>query len=186
MNLFVLDEDPAIAAKQLCNKHIVKMPTETANMLLWPFKKLGLELPKTKSGNTIKLSHENHPATQWIMQSLTNYRWGLIHLKTMCEEYSVRYKNKHFAENYFNYCFGYLNELINSNFFEVRGLSDFVRCFSSYADKITEPDTVKAYRQFYILDKPFAQWSSIEAIPDWWPDKNAVDKNFVNGEYIKR
>ncbi|MGL5028900.1 MAG: pyrimidine dimer DNA glycosylase/endonuclease V, partial [Wolbachia pipientis] len=26
MNIFVLDEDPAIAAQMLCDKHIVKMP----------------------------------------------------------------------------------------------------------------------------------------------------------------
>ncbi|EAL58219.1 conserved hypothetical protein, partial [Wolbachia endosymbiont of Drosophila ananassae] len=33
MNIFVLDENPEIAAKMLCDKHIVKMLLETAQLL---------------------------------------------------------------------------------------------------------------------------------------------------------
>lgn len=33
MNIFVLDTDPEIAAILHCDKHIVKMPLETAQML---------------------------------------------------------------------------------------------------------------------------------------------------------
>ncbi len=33
MNIFVLDANPEIAAKMLCDKHIVKMPLETAQLL---------------------------------------------------------------------------------------------------------------------------------------------------------
>ncbi len=32
MNIFVLDKDPAIAAQMLCDKHIVKMLLETAQL----------------------------------------------------------------------------------------------------------------------------------------------------------
>ena len=34
MNIFVVDEDPVIAARQLCDKHVVKMILETAQMLM--------------------------------------------------------------------------------------------------------------------------------------------------------
>lgn len=184
MNLFVVDENPEIAAKQLCNKHIVKMPTETANMLLWPFQKLGAELPKTKSNTIIKLSHENHPATKWLMESYDNYVWAFLHLEALCIEYKKRFKRTHFAENYLNFC----SERMGMCPFPTIERTPFVKCFSIYKDVITEPDPVKAYRQFYILDKPFARWPSIDAIPDWWPERSDkfVDKNFVNGNYIKR
>ena len=33
MNIFYVDDDPVISAVQLCNKHIVKMPLETAQIL---------------------------------------------------------------------------------------------------------------------------------------------------------
>ena len=33
MNIFVLDESPIISAQMQCDKHIVKMPLETAQML---------------------------------------------------------------------------------------------------------------------------------------------------------
>ena len=33
MNIFVLDEDPVVAATMSCDKHVVKMILETAQML---------------------------------------------------------------------------------------------------------------------------------------------------------
>ena len=33
MNIFVLDESPVTSAQMQCDKHIVKMPLETAQML---------------------------------------------------------------------------------------------------------------------------------------------------------
>ena len=33
MNIFKLDDDPVISAQEQCDKHVVKMPTESAQML---------------------------------------------------------------------------------------------------------------------------------------------------------
>jgi len=33
MNIFVLDESPITSAEMMCDKHVVKMPVETAQML---------------------------------------------------------------------------------------------------------------------------------------------------------
>ena len=33
MNIFALSENPVKAAKEMLNKHVVKMPTETCQML---------------------------------------------------------------------------------------------------------------------------------------------------------
>ncbi|WP_246038764.1 pyrimidine dimer DNA glycosylase/endonuclease V [Wolbachia endosymbiont of Leptopilina clavipes] len=44
MNIFVLGKDPAIAAQMLCDKHIVKMPLEAAQLLSSVFS-IALETP---------------------------------------------------------------------------------------------------------------------------------------------
>lgn len=70
MNVFVLDEDPSLAAKMHCDKHLGKMILESAQMLSavaqqrWP----GL-------GGYYKPTHQNHPCTKWVGESLANARW---------------------------------------------------------------------------------------------------------------
>lgn len=185
MNLFVLNTDPVKAAQLQANKHVVKMPTETANMLLWPHKLIGAPLPKAKSGEIIRLSHENHPATKWILRSSANYEWALTHLKGLCDEYKKRYKNTHYAENYLDYCEAKKAQL---NFCE-HGLTPFARCFGSFAEVIKDERIEIAYQQFYIKDKyDFAKWPSIWDIPAFWPsnDSRFVDESFENGVYTKR
>ena len=38
MNIFILDENPTLAAQYQCNKHVVKMVTETEKSHLFEFK----------------------------------------------------------------------------------------------------------------------------------------------------
>ena len=47
MNIFVLDESPIISAQMQCDKHIVKMPLETAQMLcsVWHRYGQGMNVP---------------------------------------------------------------------------------------------------------------------------------------------
>ena len=42
MNIFILNEDPEIAAQELCDKHVVKMILETAQMLCSAFSQVVL------------------------------------------------------------------------------------------------------------------------------------------------
>ena len=83
MNIFVLDTDPEIAAILHCDKHIVKMPLETAQML------------STICGGPYKPTHANHPCTVWARASTENYRW-LVHLGVaLSHEYTYRYGKTH-------------------------------------------------------------------------------------------
>ena len=52
MNIFILDNDPAIAAKLQCDKHVVKMIVESAQMLSTAHRMLDgdQELRPSKSG----------------------------------------------------------------------------------------------------------------------------------------
>ena len=92
MNLFILNRNPVIAAQDQCDKHVVKMIVESAQMLSTVHRMLdGIETKRpSKSGKTMakyfelsddredvlyKAVHFNHPCTVWSRESMHNYRW---------------------------------------------------------------------------------------------------------------
>ncbi len=83
MNIFVLDEDPTIAAQYHCDKHVVKMVLETAQIL------------STVSGRGYKPTHVNHPCTVWARESKANYQWLYDLGVALGKEYTHRYRRKH-------------------------------------------------------------------------------------------
>ena len=82
MNIFVTDPDPIKSAQVLPDKHIVKMPLETCQMLsIVASKKWGHgigELPKLDGTpyKTDKGAFRNHPCTIWAQQ---NWSWLIRH-----------------------------------------------------------------------------------------------------------
>jgi hypothetical protein len=84
MNIFVVDEDPEVAARQLCDKHVVKMILETAQMLCTVAHNHGYEAP-------YKVAHPKHPCTLWAGKSAANWTWLIDHGLAMSEEYTERY-----------------------------------------------------------------------------------------------
>lgn len=112
MNIFVLDKDPVKAAQLQCDKHVVKMVVESAQMLSTAHRLLDgvLERVPSKSGMTkvkyyklpdyredllYKAVHFNHPCTLWTMKSNNNYNWHYVHFVALCEEYKYRYGKTH-------------------------------------------------------------------------------------------
>ena len=100
MNVFYVDKHPVKAAEQMCDKHIVKMILESAQLLCTCHRvQDGTEYyDKTKNGRKIKRwTHPNpnlepllykagwvkHPSTIWLFESAYNYIWlylSLIHI----------------------------------------------------------------------------------------------------------
>lgn len=109
MNIFRLDNDPVVAAQMQCDKHIVKMPTESAQMLSTVHRFLDgkLEIRKSKTGRRqqyynhelddvlYKTVHLNHPSTVWTRESIENYNWHYYHFIALCNEYKHRYGKIH-------------------------------------------------------------------------------------------
>jgi hypothetical protein len=189
MNIFVVDVRPEIAARQLCNRHIIKMPSETVNLLLWPFKLQGIDLPKNENGETIRLSHLNHPCSIFTRLNSVNYNWVWSHYFYLCAEYKERYKRTHGSFIY--------NQFILENYSKLNlpygdNLTDFPRCFGNVINLEDSNDicTVDLYHKYYWLDKQeFARWPSIDKIPSWWyggKNEKWVDSSFQNGVYTKR
>ena len=89
MNIFVLDNNPYACARYHCDKHVVKMILESAQMIctthhLLPNPKLKYEIP-------YKATHTNHPCNRWLRDSLANYMWLYKLTHALNNEYRYRY-----------------------------------------------------------------------------------------------
>ena len=89
MNLFYLDHDPVEAARLQCDRHVVKMILETAQMLSTAH----LELDGIKVA--YKSTHKNHPSTVWVRSSTEAYEWAFMHMMALGAEYTRRYGKMH-------------------------------------------------------------------------------------------
>lgn len=184
MNIFPIADNscPISSAKQLCNRHSSRMPLETAGMLAFAFPE-----GETSIKNERKNRHFVHPASRWARESLENFEWTVLHGLAQCEEYTARYKRRHSSQDFIEWA---ENNYKHLTFNSVK-LTPFARCFGPFKELLDseEPDTLKAYRRFYHLDKEsFAKWPAPEKIPDWWEhkEKKYVDKSFIGGYYSKR
>lgn len=112
MNIFALRKNSRKAVIDMIDKHIVKMPTESCQMLHtnalhYQFVcEKGFEptLRQLKDYHTEIGSHLmkpamlNHPSTIWARESPANFKWLYDHATAMCEEYTYRYGKIHGSE----------------------------------------------------------------------------------------
>ena len=90
MNIFYLSTNADECARYHCDKHVVKMILETAQMLSTAHRVLdGDKLADEKK--LYKKVHVNHPSTKWVRESYANYSWAYDLLYSLCKEYTFRY-----------------------------------------------------------------------------------------------
>ena len=78
MNIFYLDRDPNIAAQMQCNKHVVKMILESAQMLCTAHRVCDGDEYADRMG-LYKMAHKNHPvAFGFEHQRITMIGYGGI------------------------------------------------------------------------------------------------------------
>ena len=92
MNIFRLNDDPLIAAREQCDKHVVKMILETAQLLCTAHHELG-----TSVDIPYKATHKNHPSAIWVRSSAEAYMWAYEHMLALGAEYTKRYGKKHLS-----------------------------------------------------------------------------------------
>ena len=91
MNIFFLSKNPAKAARMQCDKHVVKMVLESAQMLstvAHKHKYIGVP-------GLYKPAYENHPMTLWVDTHKNNYLWLCEHGLALSSEYTNRYGKVH-------------------------------------------------------------------------------------------
>ena len=101
MNIFVTNPDPSVSAQCLPDKHIVKMPLETCQMLSivcseeWGHNYGKIYRNDGQPYQTVKGAFRNHPCTIWANDTLENAWWLLTHGLALCAEYTHRYGKIH-------------------------------------------------------------------------------------------
>jgi hypothetical protein len=183
MNIFVLDKDPHIAAQMHCDKHVPKMIVESAQMLSTAHRLLdGKEyMAPSKSGKRMvkhyrlpkhddviyKAVHAKHPCTIWTMQSHNNYLWHYHLWRYLAEEFEYRFGKIHASwEKLKDILYDTPQNLVYGN------MTPFAKAMKAYPDLMEIADPVKAYQEFYKVDKiKFAKWEKGRPAPKWWNDK---------------
>ena len=109
MNIFVTDPNPLTSAQVLPDKHVVKMPLETCQMLAVVYSKWyfdwGNDLLPKKDGtpyNTEKGAFRGHPCTVWAAENIANTAWLIAHGFGLLQEYTYRYGKIHSCQTALN------------------------------------------------------------------------------------
>jgi hypothetical protein len=156
VNIFVLDESPRVAAEYHCDKHVVKMIVETAQILSTTHHVLDGE---EAVPGIYKKTHANHPCCVWARESSENYSWLLSLGFYLAGEYKTRYKKTHKTSQVLDTLSSFPSHLPSGS------LTPFALAMPE--QYVTE-DAVQSYRGFYIGEKArFAKWKYTEA-PAWF------------------
>lgn len=154
MNIFILDDDFKKCAQYHCDKHVVKMITEYAQMLSTACRLSGIN-------HGYRITHQNHPCTKWVRKSLSNW----LYLKNLAEELNKEWQ---FRYNHnpkkLHKSFELICNLPVPNIPDI-GLTKFAQAMP---DKYKTENTIEAYRNYYIGDKQhIASWKNRKT-PDWF------------------
>ena len=171
MNLFVLHEDPVLAAKDNCDKHCNKMVLETVQMLANCFSPEALQdAPKTKAGAIRSHSYFNHPVSKFVRATRENMRWTIEHAEELERQRLLIGYKPHFSMGFVKWAKGNIyNSVVTDG-----SLSDFAIAIPKESNcrrlpNFEDLDTVSKYRAYYKFDKPFATWKNREK-PKWMLD----------------
>jgi hypothetical protein len=141
MNIFVLDNDPVVAAQMQCNKHVVKMPLECAQML----STVHHIYDSDRVPFVYQPTHRNHPCTLWASQSRANYAWLFDHFRALSDEYFHRYFKRHKS-------WRLLSDVVDTPPAGMRN-DDITPFAQAMPDEYKCDDAVTAYRAYYKNDK---------------------------------
>jgi hypothetical protein len=158
MNIFFLSSNPTVAAKMQCDKHVVKMILETAQMLSTAHRVCDGDEYANMQG-LYKRTHENHPSAVWVRSSVYSYTWTYLHLVGLLKEYTNRYSKIHATQR--------LQKALRkvpSNL-SCAEWSVPPQCVN---EQYKQESTVQAYRDYYIGEKSYmAQWKHCNT-PSWY------------------
>ena len=155
MNIFILDKDVKKCAQYHCDKHVVKMILETAQLLC------GVHHMTDQVTDQVpyKLSHKNHPCAIWARESYTNYLYLCELGLALCDEYTHRYGKRHKSMEVIMWC------ISNRPNIPDKGLTEFAKAMP---EEYKVKSAVESYRNYYRGAKSgFASWKNRD-IPTWY------------------
>lgn len=154
MNIFILDLNITKCAQYHCDKHVVKMILESAQILSTVCYKYGIQ-------TQYRPTHINHPCTLWAGKSISNWLW----LKDLALQLNDEYKFR------FNKCDDHKSATIINQLpcppIPKNELTEFVQAMPL---KYKNLSPVQAYRQYYIHEKfKICTWKK-RSTPQWFKE----------------
>jgi len=177
MNIFYVDSDPEVAARNMVDRHVVKMILETAQLLSTAHRVIDGEeyVGQSQSGRKAKrwrlsgnadnimysATHINHPSAVWVRENSANYNWLYDHLLALGREYTYRYGRTHLTIDK-------LKDILKDtpeNITQSRVMTKMPSCMDK--QYIVSLDPITNYRNYYNYGKTdLLRWSN-RPPPQW-------------------
>lgn len=157
MNIFALDNDPKLAARFHVDKHVVKMPAESLMMLNCTLTIVGAAKGQKGTWKPTQ-AYKNHPCTQWVRESLSNFLW----LRQLAWELTLE------GHHRYGKVWSYVNTLpkLPTPDLEDKGLTPFALAMP---DHLKSDDAVQSYRSYYLESKTDMMRWKLRPAPAWVP-----------------
>ena len=156
MNIFVSDENPEKAAKNLDDKRVIKMILESTQLLC-----TAVNIHNGSQCTPYKSTHVNHPSSIWARETRGNWIWLWNHAYALCDRYQAAYGKVHKCrEVIINLVDDKMDEIIPDG-----PLTPFANCTSNKEKEISFKnisDPIEAYRRYLI-----ARWNTDKLKPKW-------------------
>lgn len=190
MNIFYIDSDPQTCAEMHCDKHLIKMIIEYAQLMSTSHRVLDGKqyTDKTASGRNIqrwrmndsemenrlyKASHINHPSAIWCRENRENYLWLFDLWYCMLQEYTYRYGKYHECSKLLNYLDNEPHNIPDGEFFPpTPAMPPELKIVSDNPVPGRKYDVLKSYHNYYNVEKrSFATWKgkiNSRPVPQWF------------------
>lgn len=163
MNIFFVYLNAKLAARSLCDKHIIKLALETAQLL-----STTMHIVSGFDENIYKMTHVNHPCAIWVRHSQENFKWTIEHGLELCYEYTRRYNKNHKSQAVIEY----IQKHFDIKKIEKKQFTMPPVCMPEQY-KISQ-DPIICYREYYLNNKArFAKWKNVSP-PNWYLAANAI------------
>ena len=155
MNIFHLHKVPKVCAEYHCDKHVVKMILETAQMLSTAYQRhCGLD------ECLYKPAYPKHPMTIWVGDSIENYKYALVLGTELGKQYTKRYRKIHKSSNIISLLRGFGRGKNVENNFPSVNFTDPPLCMP---DDCKRDCYIFSYRKYYKEYKSyFAKYTAVD------------------------
>ena len=190
MNIFYLDKDIDRCAEAHIDKHVTKMILEHAQLLctaLWIDDSIGCypeKLPQDKLKElkdfekssplpkTIRYKPfaPNHPSNIWVRESTENFEYLWLLTEALNTEAMWRGFNSHKSWEVVK------NLPLPKNMPKI----GFTQPAQAMPDNYRNPDSITAYRTYYLNDKAEIAHYTRRLPPSWWWRNPKSEENYVN------
>ena len=191
MNIFYLHHEPKLCAEMHCDKHVVKMIIEYAQLMSTAHRVLDGEeyyaltangrkikrwrMPDVKYENGLmKASHVHHPSNVWVRASKANYVWLNQMWNHLLLEYTHRYGKRHACADRMEVLYAWPENIPDVPFTPpTPAMPDECKIANN---------SLASYHKYYIEKKVrFAKWTN-RNVPLWY--QNGINKNNANLQFL--